>query len=313
MPALPARPCEGSSSRSVDGICRSVIRRVCYALGVLVVIAVVVLGVVLVNGLLSAWTADPADPSNPRACSFTHANHVHPGLLIDGECRLGSEPHDASTVHSDVNDDDFLGYTVDPAELKPSARGEPPPPFAVFHEQTGERGGALMPPPTPAVIEWSDWCFFGPEGAAPAARPYDCSLEMAHFAAAITYLGADEECVLEQHRLRIEAAYTPATLPGDAVDAYGWHRCPSVIDPSPEPGADWATGCGALVASDPLVAEYVTIWEGDCNAWADTQQTRMAKVPEWLRAPDCERADELSYLWIQAHHGDDAPSGVSRC
>lgn len=95
---------------------------------------------------------------------------------------------------------------------------------------------------------------------------------------------------------------------------HGWHRCPSVIDHDPQPGTDWATGCNALAASDTLVAEYNKTWEGDCGAWADTQQTRMAKVvPEWLRAPDCERAAKLSYLWIQAHHGDDAPSGVSRC
>ena len=42
----------------------------------------------------------------------------------------------------------------------------------------------------------------------------------------ISHLEANEACVLEQHRLRIEAG-------GRARNDYGWHRCASLIDPDP--------------------------------------------------------------------------------
>ena len=139
---------------------------------------------------------------------------------------------------------------------------------------------------------------------------------MAHFSWALSHLEAEESCVLEQHRLHIEAQHTPGVLPGDALNDFGWHRCPSLIDPDPQPGADWTAGCEALSAADPLVAEFVEVWWGECGAWADEQRPHMAAKPEWLQAPDCARAAELAYLWTEAHLDQEylgAEPGVGHC
>lgn len=292
-------------------------RKLYYVLTAVVVVASVVL---LVNMLADEPGGNPAtvstaDPGanageDDRSCVFWHDGHSHDGTLVDGECVLAVDVHDTGVDHDGPA---ALGFTVDPAELRPEARGEPPPSFAAFHEHTGERVDVLMPPSTPAVLEWSDWCFFGPEGGSPAGGSYSCSLEMTHFASALTYLGADEACVLEQHRLRIEADHRPGTLPGDALNEHGWHRCPSVIDPDPQPGGDWATSCESLAERDPLVAEFVATWWGGCAAWADEQRKRLEQLPEWLQAPDCARTTDLMYLWVEARFDEESDLGVSQC
>ena len=268
-----------------------------------------------VVGIGDGGDAATAEPEQILAapCVWWDHGHAHDGHLVDGECGPLEEGH----VGGDHDDAGALGFTVDPVELRPAARGEPAPAFAVFHENTGERGGAHMPPATPAVLEWSDWCFFGPEGGAPGGGPYGCSLEMAHFSWALSHLEAEESCVLEQHRLHIEAQHTPGVLPGDALNDFGWHRCPSLIDPDPQPGADWTAGCDALSAADPLVAELVEYRYGDCGAYADKQHRLFVDDrPEWLRAPDCSRAGALEYLWTQAHLEQEylsAEPGVGHC
>ena len=80
------------------------------------------------------------------------------------------------------------------------------------------------PRPTPAVQTFIDWC----------AQGTACDWLLFQMVWALDYLGANEACVLAVHYTRAIAAaqtsdgnYNSAGL----RERYGWHRCPTVIDP----------------------------------------------------------------------------------
>ena len=238
-------------------------------------------------------------------CTWWDHGHAHEGHIVNAECVSADAGHRAGDHAADDID-----VSVEADELRPAARGEAPPPLPVFHATTGERYGSHMPLYTPAVLEWSDWCFFGDDDA-PAAGAFLCSQELAQFSWALSHLGADEACVLDQHRRNIEARR--GGMPGpEARNEYGWHRCASVVDPDPQIGAGWAAGCEALSAADPEVAAVVGSWMGDCVAWEADQRALTAG----MRAPDCSRAMSLAYLWKSANVSAeylDSVGSISQC
>ena len=266
--------------------------------GGLALVALVVLGVAGRDDSGDSALAGP-EPAEQGgdACTFWHGGHSHEGSLLDEECVASAGPHEPDTAHA-AEDFDF---TVDPAELVPAAPGAMPPGMPSFDMLTGEPVANHMPAATPQLIAWSDWCFFGTGGDAPGSTPWACSQQLAHFAWALTPaeqggIAADQSCVLEQERLYLQTMATAGSMPGEIIEAHGWHRCASIIDPLPGDGRSMVDKCSALAASDPRVQAFLDTFYGDCAAWADSQQF----IIDTFGAPACSEAARLSVLWRQS-------------
>ena len=147
------------------------------------------------------------------------------------------------------------------------------------------------------MIAWADWCYFDGPG------PWACANEMAHFSLALTHLGADESCVLEQHRLYFSA---PNTRPGEARDANGWHHCATVSDPNPDDGRSLLSKCEALAESEPRVQQWLKSrswrFEGGCVGWVEFQQELSAPS----HTPACSAARGLGKLYLEATISNEA-------
>ena len=196
------------------------------------------------------------------------------------------------------------GDPVIEGSIIPHRRGEMPAHgLAGVDTSSGERIEAPLPPETPAVVAWSDWCFFdGPDTILTGAS--QCSASMSSFAFALSHLGADEACVLDQYTKLINAL---ADVEGGditaqtyaAQDAYGWHRCASVIDPDPTDGRTLTEKCEAL----PAVSESRSALYGSCAEWAEVEMSISASTPI------CSASTSLLGAWMKTHHGDKSTKG----
>ncbi len=182
----------------------------------------------------------------------------------------------------------------------PHRRGEMPAHgLAGVDTSSGEKIEAPLPPATPGVIAWSDWCFFDAPSTGLGAR--QCSASMSSFAFALSHLGADEACVLDQYTKLINAL---ADIDGGditaqtyaAQDAYGWHRCASVIDPDPTDGRTLTEKCEAL----PAAKADIDLLFGSCAEWAGQRMEMLAATP------NCSASTSLLFAWMNTHHGDEA-------
>ena len=196
--------------------------------------------------------------------------------------------------------------TVDPGSITPRSRGEmPAAAISATDMISGERVEGHLPPATPAVIAWSDWCFFDAPRT-PYTGAFQCSASMSSFSWALTHLEADEACVLDQYtKLIEELAQIRGSDPGGAKtdaaeDLYGWHNCATVIDPDPGDGRTLTAKCESL----PEVDEYVSGPYGGCAEWADEQTV----ILEWT--PNCTSSTVLATAWISAHHGEETLRGA---
>ena len=190
------------------------------------------------------------------------------------------------------------GDPVVEGSIIPHRRGEMPAHgLAGVDTSSGEKIEAVLPPATPGVIAWSDWCFFDAPSTGLGAR--QCSMSLSSFAFALSHLGADEACVLDQYTKLINAL---ADIDGGditaqanaAEDAYGWHNCASVIDPDPTDGRSLAEKCEAL----PAVRESRSALYGSCAEWAEVQMSISASTPI------CSASTALLFAWMKTHYGD---------
>ena len=172
---------------------------------------------------------------------------------MDTLSTIGDHPrdHHAATHRVTVHDSDWQANALgDPAILEavhPAARGGQPQPMP------GHYHGHL-PPFTPAVQAWSDWCFFDFEMTVnwpddvlpPSDSTYFCSVVLHQMAFHLSHLGASEDCILPQATAKIEAAeqralssFTPSGSPERAASAAlsvatNHLHCPNVIYPDPD-------------------------------------------------------------------------------
>ena len=197
------------------------------------------------------------------------------------------------------------GDPVVEGSIIPHRRGEMPAHGLPGEDMsTGERIEAVLPPATPGVIAWSDWCFF--DAPRTGLGAWQCSMSLSSFAFALSHLGADEACVLDQYT-KLIAALADIDDRGDitaqadaAEDAYGWHNCATIINPDPGDGRSLAAKCEAL----PEVSEYVAGFYNSCAEWAD----------EYLAirryTPNCSANTGLAIMWIETHYGEETLTGA---
>ena len=184
-------------------------------------------------------------------------------VFMDATSTISNHPrdHDVDTHRATVYDSDLpMSALRNPDVLDavhPAARGDQPRPLS------GHLHGHL-PPFTPAVQAWSDWCFFdldvhvvwpepedfdwpaGFEIPPPADSTYWCAEQLHAFAFYLTHLEAPEDCILPKATAKMEATeqwvqawFTPRGSPeGQAINEIyrrnHFLHCPNVIYPDPD-------------------------------------------------------------------------------
>ena len=196
--------------------------------------------------------------------------------------------------------------TVEPGSITPARRGEmPSAAISGTDLSSGETVEGHLPPATPAVVAWSDWCFFDAPNT-PYTGAFQCSASMSSFSWALTHLEADEACVLDQYTKLIKALAEIRGSDPDgaktnaAEDLYGWHNCATVIDPDPDDGRSLAAKCESL----PEVRKTRTALYGSCAEWAEAEMAISGSTP------NCSASTALLFAWMKSHHGDDALRGA---
>ena len=153
-------------------------------------------------------------------------NQAEPEMIADG---FDVQPTPSWTAEYDGPDPlalaepDHLTLTLD--DFRPAAPGQLPPPAP---RTTGE-----MPAPTPAIIAFSDWCYYDFEPSSGTIVADYCGLAL-HIMYWGLLAGADEACVVAQYR-----EHLPQILGADGRErdilsnTYGWWRCGTVVSPDP--------------------------------------------------------------------------------
>ena len=167
------------------------------------------------------------------------------------------------------------------------------------------------PRQTRDVVEWSGWC--------ERWRPISCEYLLAEMKWALDYLGAHPWCVLGQYSLRLEQVYglwhQGSDIPAGIRNGYGWHRCPTVIDPGQhddpmsrlsETGIPLAEQCRAVLpagvrleTTTDNIGTPPERFGSDCDAWASWVESRPA-ARHWR---DCDRSARLAEEWMEHHYG----------
>ena len=143
---------------------------------------------------------------------------------------------------------------------------------------------------------------------------------------ALDYLGASEDCVLPVYHARVRAILNAGQYwtSGALADRFGWHRCPTVLDPrqptvtdslieqmlpervllltfNSEPLADQ---CRAVLPADAEIEHLVDgllsgLHSGlDCDEWA-----RLVQVDLGNNFANCDRAARLAEEWMEHYYG----------
>ena len=167
------------------------------------------------------------------------------------------------------------------------------------------------PRQTRDVVEWSSWC--------DGWRPISCEYLLSEMKWALDYLGAHPWCVLGQYSHRLAQVHElwreGSRIPDDIRNGYGWHRCPSVIDPGQpddprrrlsETGISLAEQCRIVLPAEvrlETTTDNIDVaperFGSDCDAWAAWVANRPA-ARHWR---DCDRSARLAEEWMEHHYG----------
>ena len=170
------------------------------------------------------------------------------------------------------------------------------------------------PRPTPKVAAWEASC----------TGMSSCDRLLYAMKWALDYLGASENCVLAVYQARWSRMNASNEHSGVEIDRYGWHRCPTVIDPRIATVADpyvqqqphgqdvlllaassdsLADRCRAVLPADVALEFFVNnqlsqLREGlTCDEWADLAGARRVTYKV------CDFSSLLAEEWMEHHHG----------
>ena len=179
-----------------------------------------------------------------------------------------------------------------------------------------------IPRQTRDVVDFMSWC-----GA--SWHPLSCEFVLFQMKWSLDYLGAHPWCVLQQYYNRIAAHddiwNRGAPLPADMRNHYGWHLCPSVIDPGQdadprrrlsETGISLAEQCRIVLPANVQLEDRprrVNIepqrFGSDCDAWAEWVDNRSI-ARDWR---GCDRSARLAEEWMEHRHGTPEHYAVVTC
>lgn len=167
------------------------------------------------------------------------------------------------------------------------------------------------PRQTRDMVDWTNWC--------QQWKPISCEHLLSEMKWALDYLGVHPWCVVEQYNLRVPQLYRLAHesshIPPDIRNGYGWHRCPTVIDPGQrdnpmiriaESGISLAEQCRIVLPADVQletttrdITEAPERFGSDCDLWAAWVENRPG-ARHWR---DCDRSARLAEEWMEHHYG----------
>ncbi|MYI37029.1 MAG: hypothetical protein F4118_11490 [Acidimicrobiaceae bacterium] len=177
------------------------------------------------------------------------------------------------------------------------------------------------PRTTEGVQEWRDWCYPRWGG--------NCEWAEHNMYQALDYLGAHEQCVLNEYTRKAEYFLRERAGANNsyAAENFGWHRCGTVIDPlvgdisaggrdndvglrlSDTPEITLAERCRIVLTVPFPDIELETRWNvggtippiefgQDCDAWAAYIETRSS----FAGSPSCTSSRSLAQEWMEHHH-----------
>ena len=234
-------------------------------------------------------------------------------IIEDGTVGCWTEPDEPEPEPVEV------WVEPEPEPVEPYAGYVPPvhPDTAPTSWQTGEWDldynelANDHPRPTPDVDLWAARCLGGDL----------CDWLLFQMKLALDYLGASEDCVLAVYYARWSRANESNWLSGAEIDLYGWHRCPTVIDPRTPTVADpylrqfgfdglllthssdsLADRCRAVLPADVALEFFVNnelakFREGlGCDEWGALAGARRVTYKV------CDASAELARQWMEHHH-----------
>ena len=181
---------------------------------------------------------------------------------------------------------------------------------------TNEKGGRPddRPRATEGVQAWTDWC----------GAYYSCEALLFRMVWPLDYMGANEQCVLDNYYNRVIEENQPGV--GDAArarlrDEYGWHRCATVIDPVQpdgrllsEHGVTMAERCRTVLPADVKLEFRVFVGlsyqlrdNATCDEWGTYVEGR------GVRAKNCDRSARLAEEWLEHYIGMPEPYWSPTC
>ena len=203
--------------------------------------------------------------------------------------------------------------------------GYVPPLFPGTEQPSWEQGThewVTGPPPdrpraSTGIQRWTEWC----------GDRSGCEMLLLEMTWALDYLGASEDCVLPVYHARVRAILNAGQYwtSGALADRFGWHRCPTVLDPrqptvtdslieqmfpdyvillltfNSEPLADQ---CRAVLPADAEIEHLIDgrisgLRSGlDCDGWA-----RLVQVDLGNNFANCDRAARLAEEWMEHYYG----------
>ena len=173
---------------------------------------------------------------------------------------------------------------------------------------------------TVEVQQWRDWCY---------PRWNSCEWAEHNMYQALDYLGAHEQCVLNEYTKKVEYFLREGSGANNSYGAenFGWHRCSTVIDPlvgdfsaggrdndiglrlSDTQGITLAERCRIVLTGPFPNIELETRWTvggtpptefgQDCDAWAAYIETRSS----FAGSPSCTSSRSLAQEWMEHNHG----------
>ena len=212
-------------------------------------------------------------------------------------------------VHPDTAMTSWItGQPHDPPE------GLPEVPLVGFRHR--DNPGGELPRATPGVLEWAQWCTQGPAVSYDTIDAGSCGLMLNKMVWALDYMGAEESCVLDQYRQKMQ--WLAETGGGDGTaKPYGWHLCATVIDPAPPNTAPFAQRCEQVLPADVELETKPVIFVDDTGTLTATERQRGVTCQQWAESlyapPDaplfaCVASGLLAAQWMQHYH--DAPTHI---
>ena len=239
---------------------------------------------------------------------------------------LSPAEDEALRVRSRAFLDQRSAVTHEPAQAIPEQHPDTPPPSWIAGQPFPPDGyppftaapsldpaypGGELARPTEGTLGFSRWCVGVSAGG--AFTEYECGHALHEMVWALDYLGADEDCVLEQYTKRFRRFDEDGS--DSAVSPFRWQNCASAVNPDPgDTTSTLGERCLAVLPPDVVLEErnrVVITFDDDGTEHAEAFVGRSGVTCEqWeaslalagISTSVCAMVSAVATQWMQHHY-----------